>query len=255
MLAGLGGKEREPTVVLGLFDDGVDVRVVLDMELLQIVLGIARLPAVYLGLFLGEQAVRSLQHPSRRVVVYLLDDIGELGSDGAELLVHHKVLVVEDEVVCSERLTVRPLEPLAQLEGVLGGILAGRPGFAYSGHHAVPVPGELHQLVVANVAAQVVPVGLHRTAGPFAPVLADTLRGRYDDRLLREALLDGRELSLGHQLCEHRGFLEPRRSGRFGRGLGRLRRRRLRRRCRRGLRPRRGRRLRRTSNSDGPCRH
>ena len=192
----LGVARVELLQILGRLEYGIQpVAVVLGGELQQEVgVGVFERPLDGQGVNFFDQdgGAVLVQHPAR---------------DGwHEVLVLQNVLVPEHDVVGGEGRAVRPLHPLAQLDGP-GLEIRGRGDALRQLHFdRGAVRPEAGEHVVDHTVDAVEVRGPQETAAPDAAVLADFI-ARNDERMLRQALLDRRQLAGLDQRCQHGRFL------------------------------------------------
>ena len=178
----------------------------------------ARLSAADLGVageLAREQEVRIVELEQHGGLVDLADPSrlavgGELRRrrfDQVLVLVH--VLVPEHEVVGGERRAVGPLHALAQEQRGAAAVGAGLPALRDVGHDlgAGDVPeqqlvGRAHAIAVLAVA------GPEKAAPPGAAVFSDAAQRLEHHRLLRNALLDRRQLAGLDQFGQRRRLAE-----------------------------------------------
>ena len=228
-------QRRPPEVVAERLRPGVEalfrghrfgVVVVVDVPLRQVVLGVKRDPLAARPLhhdqLHGEVGFVHLE--ADRVVVHLHHPADAREQvPGLHLVVPVHVLEREDHVVGGERVAVRPLRPLAHVDGealaVVGELVAARQ----VGHHR-PVPGHLQEAGadvlgrLGDVVPRVLVDGHHVQR---AAVGADLLHRRRHPRFQRQPFVDRRQLSRRHQRRQHRRLLVL--AGRNGHLRARLR--------------------------------
>ena len=202
-----------PVVEAFLLGYRIGVRVVLDVPFLQVVLRLVQQPVAALP---GDQ----LQFQARRGIFALqvhraVVDLGEpvhrlVFVPGAHLLVPDQVLEHEDDVVDGERSAVRPLGAGPQGDGERALVRRGREALGQIADDAA-VGCHLGQTAAAfDRLGEVVPgVGIDGEHAQGAAVPADLFDGLQHRRVLRQALVDRRQFTGGHQRRQHGRFVVP----------------------------------------------
>ena len=146
--------------------------------------------------------------------------VRRLGQLGVEL----DVFPPEDDVIHREGLAVRPLQILAEVEGDGLAVGAELPLRGQAGLHGILwVTRPAQDRIVVQAAIGVEVGRAFPGATPRAAILADLLDGLDDQRISRDALIDGRQLAGLDQLGQHGRFGVLAGGRRRRGGLGRLR--------------------------------
>src|SRR5438105_4606275 len=163
-----------------------------------------------------EQKVWIGEHVADRVIITLFDG-ARLAVDRQqdvgcrrELFILVDVLVPECEVVRRKRLAVRPAHALPQVqnEGAAPVQKLVAPGYVWPGRFTRVVP-EQQAIRAGDGAVAVPPVTRPSEASaPGTTILANLVDWLDDERLIRQALLDWRQLALLDQVGQHRRLAE-----------------------------------------------
>ena len=209
---GLALEQRDPALEARGLGQLIGLRIVLDVELFEIVLGAAgHLVLLGPGELLHEESIgRGEDHLEGLLVHHF--ELGQLsvgGPPGIAALVGVGIaqigIVPELHVGGGEGLAVRPFMALAQNEGIFGGVVIDRIAFRRVRHHARPVGREPHQRLIALVAHQHRERSTaHQRVVPVPALLADAFERLDDQRIGRQALGDRRQraaVDLGLQEC------------------------------------------------------